>query len=390
MVTALDGHQMARQGKAGSALGIAAIGSFIGGTASIVLLTFIAPLVADAALQFGPGRVHRAGPDRHLPGRHPRQRHPHQERRGRRRRPAARHGRPGPARGHPAVHVRQRPTGRRHRLRHRRDGPVRRGRDPLQPRTPVTATAGRAVVRPGHPAAARSGCSPGWRSCAAPSSASCSACCPAAAPPCPRWSRTPWRSAAAKDPSRFGKGAIEGVAGPESANNAAATSSFIPLLTLGIPANATMAVLFGALLLQGIPPGPQLIVDHPDVFWGVVNSMYLGNIFLLLLSIPLIGVFVRAAAGPRRHPRTAHRAGHDDRRLQHPQQRLRHVPRHRPRPARLRDEEARLRTRPLRARVRARQAARILVPPVDAPVRRRRPRISSAAPSRRSSSRPRC
>jgi putative tricarboxylic transport membrane protein len=97
----------------------------------------------------------------------------------------------------------------------------------------------------------------------------------------------------AKDPSRFGKGAIEGVAGPESANNAAATSSFIPLLTLGIPANATMAVLFGALLLQGIPPGPQLIVDHPDVFWGVVNSMYLGNLILLLLSIPLIGVFVR-------------------------------------------------------------------------------------------------
>jgi putative tricarboxylic transport membrane protein len=97
----------------------------------------------------------------------------------------------------------------------------------------------------------------------------------------------------AKNPSRFGKGAIEGVAGPESANNAAATSSFIPLLTLGIPANATMAVLYGALLLQGIPPGPRLINDHPDVFWGVVNSMYLGNILLLLLSIPLIGLFVR-------------------------------------------------------------------------------------------------
>ena len=97
----------------------------------------------------------------------------------------------------------------------------------------------------------------------------------------------------AKDPSRFGKGAIEGVAGPESANNAAATSSFIPLLTLGIPANATMAVLFGALMLQGITPGPGLMNEHPEMFWGVVNSMYLGNILLLILSIPLIGVFVR-------------------------------------------------------------------------------------------------
>jgi putative tricarboxylic transport membrane protein len=97
----------------------------------------------------------------------------------------------------------------------------------------------------------------------------------------------------AKHPERFGRGAIEGVAGPETANNAAATSSFIPLLTLGIPANGTMAIMFGALLLQGITPGPGLINDHPDVFWGVIDSMYIGNIFLLLLSIPLIGIFVR-------------------------------------------------------------------------------------------------
>lgn len=98
---------------------------------------------------------------------------------------------------------------------------------------------------------------------------------------------------AAKDPSRFGKGAIEGVAGPETANNAAATSSFIPLLTLGIPANATMAVMFGALMIQGITPGPQLVSEDPGLFWGVINSMYLGNIFLIVLSIPLIGLFVK-------------------------------------------------------------------------------------------------
>jgi putative tricarboxylic transport membrane protein len=97
----------------------------------------------------------------------------------------------------------------------------------------------------------------------------------------------------AKDPSRFGRGAIEGVAAPETANNAAATSSFIPLLTIGLPANATMAMLFGALLILGVSPGPQLVNEHPDVFWGVINSMYIGNILLLILSIPLVGLFVR-------------------------------------------------------------------------------------------------
>jgi putative tricarboxylic transport membrane protein len=96
-----------------------------------------------------------------------------------------------------------------------------------------------------------------------------------------------------KTPERFGQGAVEGVAAPETANNAAATSSFIPLLTLGIPANATMAVIFGALLIQGVTPGPQLVSEDPELFWGVVNSMYIGNILLLIMSIPLVGVFVR-------------------------------------------------------------------------------------------------
>jgi putative tricarboxylic transport membrane protein len=96
-----------------------------------------------------------------------------------------------------------------------------------------------------------------------------------------------------KTPERFGRGAVEGVAGPETANNAAATSSFIPLLTLGIPANGTMAVIFGALLLQGVSAGPLLVTQDPDLFWGVVNSMYIGNILLLIMSIPLVGLFVR-------------------------------------------------------------------------------------------------
>jgi putative tricarboxylic transport membrane protein len=96
-----------------------------------------------------------------------------------------------------------------------------------------------------------------------------------------------------KTPERFGRGAVEGVAAPETANNAAATSSFIPLLTSGLPANASMAMLFGALLILGVSPGPQLVDEHPDVFWGVINSMYIGNLLLLVLSIPLVGIFVR-------------------------------------------------------------------------------------------------
>ncbi|SOD98993.1 tripartite tricarboxylate transporter permease [Blastococcus haudaquaticus] len=97
----------------------------------------------------------------------------------------------------------------------------------------------------------------------------------------------------AKDPTRFGRGAIEGVAGPETANNAGATSAFIPLLTLGIPANSATAILFGALLLQGITPGPFLISEEPDVFWGVIDSMYIGNLMLLVLSVPLVGIFIQ-------------------------------------------------------------------------------------------------
>jgi putative tricarboxylic transport membrane protein len=97
----------------------------------------------------------------------------------------------------------------------------------------------------------------------------------------------------AKDPSRFGKGAIEGVAGPETANNASSTSAFIPLLTLGIPANVVLALIFGALLVQGVTPGPQLIEQNPEIFWGVIASMYIGNLMLLALNIPLVGFFVQ-------------------------------------------------------------------------------------------------
>jgi putative tricarboxylic transport membrane protein len=101
-----------------------------------------------------------------------------------------------------------------------------------------------------------------------------------------------------RHPEHFGKGAIEGVAAPESANNAASTSSFIPLLTLGIPGNATIAMIFVALMIHGIRPGPLLLQEHPDLFWGLVASMYLGNLMLLGLNLPLIGIWVRLLRVP--------------------------------------------------------------------------------------------
>jgi len=104
----------------------------------------------------------------------------------------------------------------------------------------------------------------------------------------------------AKEPERFGRGAIEGVAAPEAANNAAASTSFIPLFTLGIPPNVVLAVLFGAFLVHGIQPGPLLIRDHPDIFWGVVGSMYIGNAMLLVLNLPLIPLWVQVLRIPDR------------------------------------------------------------------------------------------
>jgi TctA family transporter len=104
----------------------------------------------------------------------------------------------------------------------------------------------------------------------------------------------------AKDPSRFGKGAIEGVAAPEAANNAAAQTSFIPMLTLGIPTSATMALMLGAMTMQGIEPGPQVMLSKPELFWGLIASMWIGNLMLVILNLPLIGIWVRLLRVPYR------------------------------------------------------------------------------------------
>ncbi|SDL25438.1 putative tricarboxylic transport membrane protein [Glycomyces sambucus] len=292
VVTALDGHALARRGEAGPALGVAAIASFIGGTASILLLTFIAPALAGVALAFGPAEytvlaligiflvgtlgsgslwksaaaaalgllIATVGLDPLLGT------------------PRFTFGTDQLADGIDFTIVAMGLFGVGeilYNLEHR---------DRPQPRVPAFGRAipgrmhwlrSRMAILRGSVTGFVLGILPGG-------GATMSSLVSYAV-----------EKRVAKDPSRFGKGAIEGVAGPESANNAAATSSFIPLLTLGIPANATMAVLFGALMLQGITPGPGLMNDHPDVFWGVVNSMYVGNLLLLALSIPLIGVFVR-------------------------------------------------------------------------------------------------
>jgi TctA family transporter len=101
-----------------------------------------------------------------------------------------------------------------------------------------------------------------------------------------------------KTPEEFGKGAIEGVAGPESANNAGAQTSFIPLLTLGIPANPVMALMVGAMIIQGIVPGPNVATEQPALFWGIIASMWIGNLMLIVLNLPLIGLWVRLLKVP--------------------------------------------------------------------------------------------
>jgi putative tricarboxylic transport membrane protein len=104
----------------------------------------------------------------------------------------------------------------------------------------------------------------------------------------------------AKDPSRFGQGAIEGVAGPEAANNADAQCKFIPMLTLGLPASGVMALMLGALTMQGIQPGPDVMTQRPDLFWGLIASMWIGNLMLVVLNLPLIGLWVRLLTVPYR------------------------------------------------------------------------------------------
>ncbi|GAA2454293.1 tripartite tricarboxylate transporter permease [Actinomadura vinacea] len=292
VVTAIDGHELAKQGRAGTALGIAAIGSFIGGTVAIVALTFVAPLVAGFAIDFGPSEytalallgillITTLGSGSRLKSVLM------------------------ATVGLLLATVGQDPL----------EGAARLtfGVDPLLDGIDFVIVAmglfGVAEIlhnmeslrRPQPPAVKVDSVYPSRRDLGESKGAIARGSVlgfllgilPGGGATMSSMVAYAVEKRAAKEPGKFGKGAVQGVAGPETANNAGATSSFIPLLTLGIPANATMAVMFGALLIQGITPGPTLVDEKPDLFWGVVNSMYVGNLLLLAMSMPLIGLFVR-------------------------------------------------------------------------------------------------
>jgi putative tricarboxylic transport membrane protein len=292
VVTVFDGHALARQGKAGTALGIAAIGSFIGGTASIVGLTLLAPVVAGFALDFGPPEytalallgillVSTVSSSSRLKAL-----------------VAASVGLLLATVGRDVFTAAERFTFGNLNL---ADGldfvPIAMGLFGLgeilynleERHGTVAAPAKIANVWPSRADLRRSSGAIGRGSLIG----FLLGILPGGGATLSSLAAYAVEKKRSKTPERFGQGAVEGVAGPETANNAAATSSFIPLLTLGIPANGTMAVIFGALLLQGVAAGPLLVTQDPELFWGVVNSMYIGNILLLIMSIPLVGLFVR-------------------------------------------------------------------------------------------------
>lgn len=292
VVTALDGHQMARQGRAGSALGIAAVGSFIGGTVSIIGLTFLAAPLASWAVKAGPpefaaltllgilfavylGTGQRAkavvsasagllfatvGQDPIIGS------------------TRFTFGSTSLLGGLDFVAIAMGLFG---------VGEILYNLEREKGADLISKTIGRVLptrsdLRGSSGAMARGsvlgfliGILPGGGGVVS-SLASYGV-----------------EKRVSKQPEKFGDGAIEGVAGPETANNASSTSAFVPLLTLGLPSNVVLAMIFGALLLQGITPGPTLITEHPSVFWGVIASMYIGNVILLFLNLPMVGLFVQ-------------------------------------------------------------------------------------------------
>jgi putative tricarboxylic transport membrane protein len=299
VVTCLDGHEMARQGRAGAALGIAAIGSFIAGTLSVVGLTLFSPLLTSVALKFGPPEnfavialgfvatvfmVQGSAPKGFI---------------------VMALGVICACIGIDQVNGKERFTFGYVNLTNGFDlvpvviglfgvseilGNMEQGAGQtiiadkvrnLLPTVKDWAMSWKAILR-GSFLGFGLGVLPGGN----PVTAS--------------FVSYALERRIARDPSRFGKGAIEGVAGPESANNSAVAGGMIPLLSLGLPSNAVTALLLGALVIQNITPGPLLAAQRPDVFWGVIASMYVGNVMLLVLNLPLIGLWVQLLRVPYR------------------------------------------------------------------------------------------
>ena len=297
VVTCLDGYQMARQGRAGPALGMAAFGSFIAGTAAIVGLMLLAPPLSRFALKFGPAEyfslmvlglcilIYLA------------------------------HGSMAKALlmaafgvvlglvGLDAITAQPRLTFGRMEL---VDGvglvPIVMGLFGIaEVLLNIESVLKRDVLK-----SSISGLLPtrqDWRDSAGPLARGSVlgfflGILPGGGAVISSFLSYALEKRVSRHPERFGHGAIEGVAGPEAANNAAAGGAFIPLMTLGIPPNVVMAMLMGAFIIHGVQPGPLMMTQKPELFWGVIASMYIGNIMLLILNLPLIGMWVQVLRVP--------------------------------------------------------------------------------------------
>ena len=297
VVTAIDGHQMARKGRAGAALATAALGSFFAGTVATFLLALFAPPLADLALQFGPpeyfslmvlgliasvtlasGSVVKAiamivlglllglsGQDIYTGT------------------PRFTFDLPDLADGFDFVALAMGMFGISEIIRNLEDEHQRSLVAAKVKSLMLTKEEFKRIVGPvlrGTALGSFLGILPGGGAMLS------------------SFAAYSIEKKIARNPQEFGRGAIEGVAGPESANNAGAQTSFIPMLTLGIPSNPVMALMIGALIIQGITPGPNVVTEKPDLFWGVITSMWIGNLMLVLLNLPLIGLWVRLLTVP--------------------------------------------------------------------------------------------
>jgi putative tricarboxylic transport membrane protein len=297
VVTCLDGHQMALQGRAGAALGIAAFGSFIAGTLSVVGITLLAPPLAKTALQFGPPEIFAVlllgfTLITQLSG-------------GSNARAAAM-ALLGMLLGtvgiDPISGVARFTFG----VMALNDGvglvPIIMGLFGVSEVLLNVET----QVRQEIVGARLTGLLPtraDWRASAAPIARGSVlgfflGILPGVGAIIPTFISYALERRVARDPTRFGRGAIEGVAAPEAANNAASGGALIPLLTLGVAPNVPMALLLGAFVIHGVQPGPLMIAERPELFWGVVASMYVGNAILLALNLPLIGLWVQLLRVP--------------------------------------------------------------------------------------------
>lgn len=299
VVTCIDGHQMARQGRAGAALGIAAMGSFIAGTIGVVVMTFFAPLIAAVAIRFGPPEnfglmvlglvctlfMISGSPVKGVL--------------------MVALGFLAAAVGIDVVNGKERFT----------FGSINLsgGIELLSVviglfglaevfsnvETMVKGTVLAERIRGLWPSVAD------WRASWRPMLRGSGVgfllgLVPGGGPVTASFMSYALEKRIAAHPERFGNGAIEGVAGPEAANNAAVAGSIIPVLALGIPGNPVTALLLGALIIQGIQPGPLFMTQRPDLFWGIVASMYVGNVFLLVLNLPLVGLWAQLLRIPYR------------------------------------------------------------------------------------------